>query len=82
MSDNDEIIWYKLGNGTFITVITSNWRSKMKTNQQTIAVIGVGNMGTAIIKGLINTRTVLRLLVKIQLTLVLPLSGKNWLYRC
>ena len=28
----------------------------MKTNQQTIAVIGVGNMGTAIIKGLINTR--------------------------
>lgn len=28
----------------------------MKTNQQTIAVVGVGNMGSAIIKGLINTR--------------------------
>ena len=27
----------------------------METNQQTIAVVGVGNMGSAIIKGLVNT---------------------------
>ena len=27
----------------------------MKTNQQTIAIVGVGSMGSAIIKGLVNT---------------------------